>query len=128
MLLAQEKIQDLKKNKMNKNTLKIFITFLIVFLLSNLIVAIYFIYSFSNLTSSITFKMVIKTIKQFSFVISIPTSILFVFIDALVRKIKTIWILYLTRCIVFFSLLFLISLCFSVYLITNALLDNPFIK
>lgn len=101
---------------------------LIVFLLSNLIVTLYFIYSFSSLTSSINFRMVIKTIQQFSLVISIPTSILFVFVDRLVKKIKIIWLLYLTRCIVFLSLLFLVSLFFSIYLISNALLDNPFIK
>lgn len=112
MLLVQEKIQDLKKNKMNKNTLKIFIMFLIVFFLSNSIVTLYFIYSFSSLTDSVTFKMVLKTIKQFSLVISIPTAILFVFVDTLVKKIKTIWILYLTRCIVFFSLLFFLAYCF----------------
>jgi len=107
---------------------KMLIKFLIVFLLYTLIVTWYFIDSFGSLADSLTLSIVIKTIKQFGLVISIPAAILFVIADIFVQKIKTVWFLYLTRCMVFFCLLWLVSILFSVYLITNSLLDNPFMK
>lgn len=111
-----------------KNTLQIFFQFLIVLVLATLIVTLYFVYSFGNLADSVSLKAVLMTIKQFSLVISIPTSILFVLIDLLVKNIRSKWILYFMRGMVFFSLLILFSLFFSFYLISNALLDNPFMK
>ncbi len=106
----------------------ILIKFLIVFLLYTLIVTWYFIDSFGSLTDAVTLTIVLKIVKQFGLIISIPAAILFVIADIFIQKIKTVWVLYLTRCMVFFCLLWLVSILFSVYLITNSLLDNPFMK
>ena len=110
------------------STIQTLIKFLIVFLLSTLIVTLLFILIFGNLAQSITLKAVLKTITQFGITISIPTAILFVLTDLLMKKIKIIWALYLVRGIVLFGLLWLVSLFFSIYLIANALFDNPFVK
>lgn len=58
--------------------------FLIVFLLSTLIVTLYFIHSFHSLADTITFSAVVQTITQFGLIIAIPTAILFVLVDLLV--------------------------------------------
>jgi hypothetical protein len=109
-----------------KNIRQLLTQFLIVFLLSTLIVTLYFIHSFHALADTITFSAVLQTTTQFGLIIAIPTTILFVLVDLLVHRIKTVWILYLTRCAVLFGLLYLVSLMFSFYLISNSLLDNPF--
>ncbi|MBE5320494.1 hypothetical protein IM793_15110 [Pedobacter sp. MR2016-19] len=111
-----------------KNIPRLLIQFLIVLLLATAIVTLYFIYSFGALADKITFAAILQTIKQFGLVISIPTAILFVLADFLIRKIQTVWVLYLVRCIVFFGILSIVSLVLSFYLISNALLDNPFVK
>lgn len=110
------------------NKIQVLIKFLIVFLLSTLIVTLLFILIFGNLAQSITLKAVLKTITKFGIVISIPTAILFVLTDLLMKKIKILWVLYLVRGIVLFGLLWLVSLFFSIYLIANALFNNPFVK
>ncbi|MDQ0968623.1 lysylphosphatidylglycerol synthetase-like protein (DUF2156 family) [Flavobacterium sp. W4I14] len=111
-----------------KNIPKLLIKFLIVLLLATAIVTLYFVYSFGVLADTITFEAILKTIKQFGLVISIPTAILFVLADILIKKIKTVWVLYLTRCVAFFGILSIVSLALSFYLISNALLNNPFMK
>lgn len=100
---------------------------LIIFVLSIIFVTFYFIFFFSSPSDSITLNVVFKIIKQYALIISIPTSILFVLIDILMEKIKTKWILYLVRFIVFFGLMYMVSLFFSLYLISSSLLENPFI-
>jgi len=102
--------------------------FLIVFLISTLLVTLYFIHSFHNLSDTVTFSAVLQTVTQFGLVIAFPTAILFVLVDLLVRRIKTVWVLYLTRCAVLLGLLYISCLMFSFYLISNSLLDNPFMK
>lgn len=104
------------------------IKLLIIFILSILFVTFYFIFFFSSSLDSVTLKAVIKIITQFGLIISIPTSIIFVLVDILIEKIKTKWVLYLTRIVVFLCLMYLVSLFFSIYLISNALLDNPLLK
>lgn len=110
---------------MNKAS-QFFIKLLIVFVLSVLFVTFYFIFFFSPSPDSVTLKAIFKIIKQFALVISIPASILFVLIDFLMEKIKTKWILYSVRVIVFFGLMYIVSLIFSLYLISSSLLENPF--
>jgi hypothetical protein len=111
-----------------KNIPQLLIQFLIVLLLATTIVTLYFIYSFGSLADKITIGAILQTIKQFGLVIGIPTAILFVLADLLIKKIETVWVLYLTRGIVFFGILSIVSLILSFYLISNALLDNPFTK
>jgi len=110
------------------NKIQILIKFLIVFLLSTIMVTAFFVYIFHGLADSITFRAMLKTVQQFSLITSIPTSILFVLVDLLLKKIKITWLLYLTRCAVFFGLTWFVSFVLSFYLIANALLDNPFAK
>ncbi|OAH74119.1 hypothetical protein AXA65_06835 [Chryseobacterium sp. FP211-J200] len=83
---------------------------------------------FSSSSESINLTVIFKIIKQFGLIISIPTTILFFMIDFLIQRIKTKWILYLTRCIVFVVLMYLVNLFFSLFLISSALLDNPLIN
>lgn len=111
-----------------KNIPQLLIQFLIVLLLATAIVTLYFIYSFGALADKITIAAILQTIRQFGLVISIPTAILFVLADLLIRKIQTVWVLYFVRCVVFFGILSIVSLVLSFYLISNALLDNPFVK
>ena len=111
-----------------KNISKLLIKFLIVLLLATTIVTLYFVYSFGVLADKITFAAILQTIKQFGLVVGIPTAILFVLIDILIKKIQTVWVLYFVRCIVFVGILSLVSLALSFYLASNALLDNPFVK
>ena len=111
-----------------QNIRQLLTRFLIVFLLSTLIVTLYFIHSFHSLTDTVAFSAVWQTITQFGLIIAVPTAILFVLVDLLVKRIKTVWVLYLTRFAVLFGLLYLVSLMFSFYLISNSLLDNPFMK
>lgn len=83
---------------------------------------------FSNSSNTIDLTVVFKIIKQFGIIISVPTSLIFLFIDFFIEKIKIKWVMYLTRCIIFLSLLYLVSLFFSFYIISSALFDNPLIK
>ena len=108
------------------NASRFLIKLLIVFVLSVLFVTFYFIFFFSPSLEAVTLKIIFKIIKQFALVVSIPASILFVLIDMLMEKIKTKWILYLVRAIVFLGLMYVVSLFFSLYLISSALLENPF--
>lgn len=108
------------------NASRFFSKLLIVFILSILFVTFYFIFFFSPSSDSITLKAVFKIITQFALVISIPASILFVLTDALMEKIKTKWTFYLVRVTVFVGLMYLVSLFFSLYLISSSLLENPF--
>lgn len=103
------------------------IKFLIVLLLATTIVTLYFVYSFGALADKITFAAILQTIKQFGLVIGIPTTILFVPADFLITKIQGVWLLYIVRCMVFFGILSLVSLVLSFYLVSNALLNNPFV-
>jgi len=99
---------------------------LLVFLIANLVVTAYFLFAYSPLVESINLKLIVKIIKQFGLIISIPTSILFVLMDIiLLKKIKKDWILYVSRIIIFLGLLYLMWLFFSIYLIASALIDNP---
>ncbi|MFD2584326.1 hypothetical protein ACFSR6_17630 [Pedobacter vanadiisoli] len=111
-----------------KNISMLLIKFLTVLLLATTIVTLYFVYSFGALADEITFAAVLQTIKQFGLVISIPTTILFVIADFLIKKIQETWVLYIVRCMVFFGILSLISLVLSFYLTSNALLNNPFVR
>ncbi|WP_316826780.1 hypothetical protein [Pedobacter miscanthi] len=111
-----------------KNKTRPLIKFLIVLLLATTIVTLYFVYSFGALADKVTFAAILQIIKQFGLVISIPAAILFVLADLLMKKIRIIWILYFVRCMVFFSILFSVSLVLSFYLVSNVLLDNPFVK
>jgi len=111
-----------------KSISMLLIKFLTVLLLATTIVTLYFVYSFGALADEITFAAVLQTIKQFGLVISIPTIILFVIADFLIKKIQETWVLYIVRCMVFFGILSLISLVLSFYLTSNALLNNPFVR
>lgn len=112
-----------------KNITQVIGKTLFVFLLANLMVIIYFIYSYSSIIESVNVELIIKIIKQFGLIISIPTTILFVLIDTiLIKIIKNIWALYLIRAITFLGLLYIMCLVFSVYIITSALIDNPLVK
>ncbi len=83
---------------------------------------------FSNSSNTIDLTVVFKIIKQFGIIISVPTSLIFLFIDFFIEKIKIKRVMYLTRCIIFLSLLYLVSLFFSFYIISSALFGNPLIK
>ena len=115
-------------NQLNmKKAPEVLTKLLIIFVLSIIFVTFDFIFFFSSPSDSITLNVVFKIIKQYALIISIPTSILFVLIDILMEKIKTKWILYLVRFIVFFGLMYMVSLFFSLYLISSSLLENSFI-
>ena len=101
------------------------IKFLIIFIISTLVVTLFFIFIFNSSSASVNISSIFKIVKQFSLVISIPTSIIFFLIDFIIQKIKIKWVLYLVRGVVLFSLLYLVSLFFSLYLISSALLNNP---
>lgn len=112
-----------------KNITQVIGKTLLVFLLSNLMVIIYFIYIYNSIIESVTIDLIVKIIKQFGLLISIPTTILFVLIDTvLIKMMKNNWTLYLTRTIIFLGLLYIMCLVFSVYIITSALIDNPLAK
>lgn len=112
-----------------KNITQIISKVLFVFLLANLLVIIYFIFSYSSIIESVNTELIEKIIKQFGLIISIPTTILFVLIDTiLIKIIKKIWALYLIRAIAFLGLLYIMCLIFSFYIITSALIDNPLAK
>jgi hypothetical protein len=109
-----------------KNTTQNIGKILLVFFISNLVVTAYFFYVYNPLVESADLKLIVKIIKQYGLIISIPTSILFVLIDIiLIKMIKKNWILYVSRIIIFFGLLYLMWLFFSIYLIASALIDNP---
>lgn len=109
-----------------KKASSVFTKLLIVFILSVLFVTSYFLFFLSPSFGSITLKAIFKIITRYALLISIPASIMFVLVDTLIEKIKTKWVLYLVRFIVFFGLMYIISLFFSLYLISSALLENPF--
>ncbi|UHO37411.1 hypothetical protein H5J24_17090 [Chryseobacterium capnotolerans] len=112
-----------------KNITQIISKALFVFLLANLLIIIYFIFSYSSIIESVNTELIEKIIKQFGLIISIPTTILFVLIDTiLIKIIKKIWALYLIRAIAFLGLLYIMCLIFSFYIITSALIDNPLAK
>lgn len=112
-----------------KNITQVIGKTLLVFLLSNLMVTVYFIYSYSSIIESVNVELIVKIIKQFGLIISIPTTILFVLMDTILTKvIKNIWALYLIRAIAFLGLLYIMCLVFSFYIITSALIDNPLAK
>ncbi|MBP2619636.1 hypothetical protein [Chryseobacterium jejuense] len=112
-----------------KNITQVIGKTLLVFLLSNVMVTVYFIYSYSSIIESVNVELIVKIIKQFGLIISIPTTILFVLMDMiLIKIIKNIWALYLIRIIAFLGLLYIMCLIFSVYIITSALIDNPLAK
>jgi len=99
---------------------------LLVFLIANLVVTTYFLFAYSPLVESIDLKLIVKIIKQFGLIISIPTSILFVLIDTvLIKRITKTWVLYVSRIIIFFGILYIMWLFFSIYLVASALIDNP---
>ncbi|RFZ90975.1 hypothetical protein D0C36_18695 [Mucilaginibacter conchicola] len=102
--------------------------FLIVFLVSITLVTLYFIFLFKDLADTITPKIIFKVIKQFALIVSIPASLLFLLLDIPMEKIKNLWLLLITRCVVLFILLYMVSGAFSFYLIANSLFDNPFIE
>ncbi|RXM50196.1 MULTISPECIES: hypothetical protein [unclassified Chryseobacterium] len=112
-----------------KNITQVIGKTLLVFLLSNLMVIVYFIYIYSSIIESVNVELIVKIIKQFGLIISIPTTILFVLMDMIfIKIIKNNWTLYLIRIIAFLGLLYIMCLIFSVYIITSALIDNPLAK
>lgn len=114
-----------------KNIIQVIIKTTLVFLLSNLVVTLYFIYSYRSIIEVVDVQLITKIIKQFGFIISIPATILFVLIDTLLIRIminKTNWTLYMARTIIFFALLYIMCLVFSIYIITSVLIDNPLAK
>lgn len=109
-----------------KNTSKFLSKLLIVFALLVLFVTFYFLFFFAPSFEAVTLRSIFKIITQFALVISIPASVLFVLVDSLMEKIETKWILYLVRVVVFLGLMYVVSLFFSLYLISSSLLENPF--
>ncbi|REC46152.1 hypothetical protein DRF67_15475 [Chryseobacterium pennipullorum] len=109
-----------------KNVTQIISKTALVFLLSNLVVTVYFLYSYRSIIETVDVQLIARIIKQFGLIISIPATILFVLIDTLlVKVIKTNWALYVTRTIIFLGVLYIMCLVFSIYIITSALIDNP---
>jgi len=112
-----------------KNITQIISKTLFVFLLANLLIIIYFIYSYSSIIESVNVELIVRIIKQFGLIISIPATILFVLVDiVLVKIIKKNCALYLARAIIFLGLLYIMCFVFSAHIITSALIDNPLAK
>lgn len=113
-----------------KKTIQITLKLLTVFLISNMIIVLQLMYSFKSVLEIVNFENVIDIINKFGLIISIPTTIFFVLIDIfLLKKIRKNSILYIIRCFLLFTLLYLFKLIFAFYLIGSTLellYDNSF--
>lgn len=111
-------------------TKKSIIKFVILFIITLVIVTSYFTYVLTG-AFEVAFQPIhlLKIMKQFGVVISLPTALLLMGIDYLFCKmIANKILLQLLRIIAFFIIIYLVSLAFSSYLIINSMLNNPILS
>lgn len=108
---------------------KISVRFFVIFLITVVLITLYLIVAFTEFKEPISINKIIKIVKQFGLIISIPTAFLFLGVDYLLLKwIKKKTRLNVVRCIAYFFILYTVCLLFSGYIIFNALLDSSLVE
>lgn len=108
-------------------TKKTLLKFVIVFVFTLLITTSYFIYILSG-GFEIGFQPihVLRVMKQFGVVVSLPTALVFMGVDYLLCKMTSKkLLLQLFRSITFFTIMYVVGFAFSSYMIVNSFFNNP---
>lgn len=105
----------------------IFYTFT-VFLLSTLLVTVWFLIAFHSPSLTINLVSVKNIVIRYGFVLSIPPAVSFLIIYLMYQKIKTRWVFYLLTVIILGCLFFFMAYLFIWYVGTSFLIDSPFVE
>lgn len=109
-----------------KKLLDLFSKVILVFLLSNLIFTLWFVFDIGSSVPHITFNSIKYIFMHYGFALSIPPTISYLLIYLLYKKIQRVWIFYLSSCLIICFCFFLIAYIFAWYGVVGIIKDDLF--
>ncbi len=110
------------------NALIVFYRTIFVFLLCDVIITLWFVFAFYSSVPHITFNSIVHIFIHYGAVLSIPTTIAYLIIYALYKKVKIRWILYLSAVIILCCVFFLTAYIFIWYMTAGLLTSDLFVQ
>ncbi|WP_158991093.1 hypothetical protein [Mucilaginibacter sp. L196] len=111
-----------------KNIYKIIGYSVIVFLLSDIIVTLWFVLNIGSSVPHITFNSIVYIFIHYGAVLSTPATISYLIIYALYKKVKIRWTLYLSALIILCCAFFLTAYIFIWYMTAGLLTNDLFVQ
>lgn len=109
-----------------KKTYKIIGYSVIVFLLSDIIITLWFVLNIGSSVPHITFKSVLHIFMHYGLTLSIPTTISYFIIYVLYKNIKIRWVVYLSALIIMCCAFFLTVYIFIWYMTAGVITNDLF--
>ena len=101
---------------------KIFIKLIVVFALALTIVTTYFLLVFTSEKNPVNAAILLRIIKTFSLIISLPATLVFVLIDGwIAKRVSKTLLLQAIRIALLLGVIYLVMLALSGYIIANIL-------
>lgn len=99
---------------------------ILVFLLSNIIITLWFILAIGSSESHISFNSIKHVFAHYGFALSIPPAISYLFVYLFYKNIQSCWIFYLVTFFITISCLFLMAYIFIWYTSIGIIKDDLF--
>jgi len=110
---------------MNK-ALIVFCRTILVFLLCDVIITLWFVFAFYSSVLHITFNSIVYIFIHYGTVLSLPATISYLIIYSLYKKVKTRWVLYLSALIILCCAFYFMTYIFVWYMATGLLTNDLF--